>query len=512
MRRVPQLLALSGLLVSGLVSTRAFAQEPPAATQPTDDPYQDKQESRTDQPAPVAPAPAAVVPAVPLGTPAARPKVGDLTTHGYFRGGFGANGPQKGRQTCFALSTISGSLLSKYRLGNECEQWAEFLLSTVMYVGDDGSVASFHFMPVAFIPTTYIGYNPAMTTSSQDQQKKTSTGATVAFPNVYADIKGIPWLFGGTAWAGSRYYKRESVYISDFFYWNPSGVGAGIEDVTLGKIWDSAPDSVKNLSISYGAFGVDAQPGGDPYLPGRYGLGIRNDVQIRGFRPYASGEFQLGFQYIANWSSEKTDTGEKASSYGGWGVTVQHVQDVLNGTNKLVFQYGRGGGTGFGTLARFYYPDFSIRQDLKESRLRVLDVLTIQPVDWFGAQGVFVFQRDDNGTGATNAVDDWYSAGYRVSFGVTQHLKLLQETGYDSEFKSNGAGKLWLAKSTGAIAITSARGFWARPELRLYFTYARWSKDAGASGIDSGRIYTDTEDYTKYLSAYVVGVQAETMW
>ena len=60
------------------------------------------------------------------------------------------------------------------------------------------------------------------------------TGATVAFPNLYADIKGIPWLYGGTAWAGTRYYKRESIYISDFFYWNPSGVGGGIEDINLG--------------------------------------------------------------------------------------------------------------------------------------------------------------------------------------------------------------------------------------------------------------------------------------
>jgi len=53
-------------------------------------------------------------------------------------------------------------------------------------------------------------------------------GAVLYLPNLYADIKGIPRLFGGTAWAGTRYYKRESVYISDFFHWNPSGVGAGL--------------------------------------------------------------------------------------------------------------------------------------------------------------------------------------------------------------------------------------------------------------------------------------------
>ena len=76
-----------------------------------------------------------------------------------------------------------------------------------------------------------------------------------------------------------------------------------------------------------------------------------------GIKPWTSGEFQLGFQYIANLQQQSRAT------HGGWGVTVQFVQKVLGGDNKLAFQYGRGGGTGFGTLARFYYPDFSLCND-----------------------------------------------------------------------------------------------------------------------------------------------------
>ena len=52
---------------------------------------------------------------------------------------------------------------------------------------------------------------------------------------------------------------------------------------------------------------------------------------------------------------------------------------MLGGDNKLVFQYGRGAGTGFGTLARYYYPDFSLYNAPSELRIRVVDVLTIQP-------------------------------------------------------------------------------------------------------------------------------------
>jgi maltoporin len=409
MQRVLRLSGLTGLLVTGLLSSHAFAQEPTNA-----DAQPPAGEPATDQPAPVAPAAEVVAPAV---TPAAKPKFGDISTHGYFRGGFGASN-QKGRQTCFGLYSINGGLKSKYRLGNECEIWAELELRSVVYAGDDGSVASLHFMPVAFIPQTYIGYSPNSTINSP-ADRTTSTGATLSFPNLYVDIKGIPWLFGGTAWTGSRYYKRESVYISDFFYWNPSGVGAGIEDVNPGLIFDKfgvRSDFLRELRLSLGVFAVDGIPKssdevGGPQLPSMLDLGFRIDVQLRGIRPYRGGEFQIGFQYIENWT-HKTDTGGNSNTNGGWGITVQHVQDLLGGNNKLAVQYGMGAGTGFGTLSRFYYPDFSIYWGKTEARLRIVDVLTIQPTEWFGTQTTFSFQRDYIDSPSAG---DWISAGTRLT-------------------------------------------------------------------------------------------------
>ena len=139
-------------------------------------------------------------------------------------------------------------------------------------------VATAHFMPTLFIPTTFIGYTPTGVVNSP-LSFTTSTGATLSFPNLYADIKGIPWLFGGTAWAGTRYYKRESVYISDFFYWNPSGVGAGIEDINLGK----------DLRLSYAAFAVDGRLAPPPQdvraaAGDAVDFGVRNDLQLRGIK------------------------------------------------------------------------------------------------------------------------------------------------------------------------------------------------------------------------------------
>ncbi len=44
----------------------------------------------------------------------------------------------------------------------------------------------------------------------------------------------IPSLPGAAIWAGKRYYKRHDVHINDYYYWDVSGPGAGIEDIDLG--------------------------------------------------------------------------------------------------------------------------------------------------------------------------------------------------------------------------------------------------------------------------------------
>jgi len=349
-------------------------------------------------------------------------------------------------------------------------------------------------MPTLFIPNTNIGYAPTGLVNSP-VTFTTSTGATLSFPNLYADISGIPWLFGGTAWAGTRYYKRESVYISDFFYWNPSGVGAGVEDINLGR----------DLRLSYAAFAVDGRlvpPPEDfaPPLAQRSDFGIRNDLQLRGIKFWESGEFQLGFQYIADYS-------DNSSTSGGWGVTFRFVQKMLGGDNKIAVQYGRGAGTGFGTLARYYYPDFSLYNSPNESRFRVVEVLTIQPGNaWFGAQATVVYQHDDLGNGGQR--QDWWSAGGRASVGVTENFKVLGEVGFDRVTKSNGAPPQYLTKVTIAPTLSTGRGLLTRPELRLFYTWAVWNEAARTATIDSGRLYTTTD----FLSGSTFGLQAEASW
>src|SRR5947208_2398039 len=100
MRTVLPIVGLAGLWLVGVLSTDAAAQESTEADAQhnTDEPKQ------AEQPPPVLTPANPAVPAAPGAVaPSAKPKFGDLTISGYFRGGFGASN-RKGRMTCFALA------------------------------------------------------------------------------------------------------------------------------------------------------------------------------------------------------------------------------------------------------------------------------------------------------------------------------------------------------------------------------------------------------------------------
>src|SRR4029078_2942283 len=137
MQRVLRSVALSGLVV-GIASANAFADEPTDTE--TDSRHNTEQPREAEQPVAVlTPEPTVVEPGAPAG-----PKFGDLTTSGYLRGSFGASN-QKGRMTCFKLA-LPGGMFSKYRLGNECEVWAETDFFVVADAGGGGAGEDEHGM------------------------------------------------------------------------------------------------------------------------------------------------------------------------------------------------------------------------------------------------------------------------------------------------------------------------------------------------------------------------------
>ena len=384
----------------------------------------------------------------------------DIT--GYARGALGFNN-QTGGLACFKLP----GTLTKYRMGNECEFYGEVLFEQGLNKLENDSEINAHVMVSAYQPMS-------------ERKILDATANHMSFVQAYMSWDNMPALSGGSLWAGRRYYKREGVHITDFFYWNPSGLGAGVEDVKFG-----------DLKLSYALFIEDNE--NQPHKATRY------DLQLRGINTNSNGQLELGLSLLPK--SSYTNMGD-----GGWSVTVQHKQSKIlgDGTNSLAIQYGVGPATGLGSLT-------SIDNNHDVERFRVIDGLYVQVTPKLGGMLTGVYQKDTSNTGNQT----WVSLGGRVSYGMAERLKMQVEVGHDWVTPSGGATRT-LNKITIAPTWALTTNFWSRPELRLFYTYAHWNDAASQAAIgskDAGELaLAPTNIFGGDKEGSVIGVQVETWW
>jgi len=378
--------------------------------------------------------------------------------HGYIRVGTGHT-TKSGTQQCFLLPGAA----AKYRLGNECETWSEHEIRKTFTEFSDGSTLSG--VGMAWITNEY----------GRKQTFDTDHGAGTRMPQAYLSWGNVPWLNGGALWAGRRYYKRNDVHINDFFYWNNSGTGIGIEDAGIGD----GP-----LKLSYFFSRKDGLHQ-DQYVN-------RHDLQLGGIPTNPNGTLAVGVNYI-----------EKASypgSESGWQVTAQHRQSGLFGVggNTFALQYGKGPGIGLGGTVP------GAPKDLSRFRL-------VEAFDWqagrLGGQATVVYQRDSLG----NTDVDWISAGVRPVYAIRDNVKLALEVGYDrADYGSSEDGQL--TKATLAAAWSPKGPNWTqRPEFRVYYTHANWNKAAQAAAAP-GTALSSTGAFDNARHGGNFGVQIEHWW
>lgn len=384
---------------------------------------------------------------------------GALEFAGYMRSGVGSS-TNGSSQSCFRLPGAE----TKYRLGNECEQYGELELRQDLLTLDDGSVVSIDGMAALY--------------NRYDRTPKFHGDyGSARMSQMYAQWSGISALNGGSLWAGRRYYKRNDIHISDFYYWNQSGTGAGIEDVKIG-----------DLKYSYALSRKDN-------LYQKHAVS-RHDFNVSGWQTNTGGELEFGLNYI--------EKASRSDAHQGWAITAQHVQTpFLAGKNKFALQYGQGPGTGLGYTGR-------LENRAGDKRYRMVEFFDWQVTPRFGGQIAAVYQKDINADGRDQ---NWWSVGVRPTYAFTEQLKLVTELGHDRVDAAGGTRKL----SKATLAPTwSPKGpaFWARPELRLYYTYASWNGAAqrAASAFDSGSALSDTGVFGNARHGSNFGVQAEYWW
>ncbi|WP_022941929.1 maltoporin LamB [Psychromonas hadalis] len=385
--------------------------------------------------------------------------------HGYARSGIGLS--DDGAQKCSVQKQKVG------RLGNECDTYAEMTLKQEVH-NEGGKV---------FNIATTLAYTSDQNNDweGSDYNPNTeSTDAVFAIREMYTTASGV--LGNATAWAGKRFYQRNDIHITDFYYWDVSGAGAGIENIKMGDgalhlAWTRSDRSDVNLD------GIAAN------------VNIF-DVRYTGLALGSTNSLDFGAMYgVPN----LTDAQEKAGLQDDAGVmlTGQLTSNVLGGFNKLVLQFGT---EGYAHALRYFGGGnwYGLENTGQEgTAYRIIDWGVIPAGDKIDIGYSFnyaSYDRDDFGS-----AHNYMNFVVRPSYKWDDYNKTILELGYYSA-DDDSWGEEEKSKITIAQAISVGNSFWARPELRVFATYV---KDHKGDSFGS-----DTKDDNEMS----LGVQMEAWW
>lgn len=390
--------------------------------------------------------------AVAVGTLSAPTMAVDFT--GYARSGIGWTG-SGGEQQCFQATGAQ----SKYRLGNECETYAELKLGQEVWKEGDKSF--------------YFDTNVAYSVAQQNDWEATSP----AFRE--ANVKGknlIEALPGSTIWAGKRFYQRHDVHMIDFYYWDISGPGAGLEDVDLG--FGKLSFAATRSSEAGGSYTFSSDRIRD------FATSTANDVfdvRLAGLETNTNGVLELGVDY-GRANARDDYRLEDGASKDGWMFTAEHTQSMLKGYNKFVLQYAtdaltsQGKGVPQGT-------SLNNNGDM----YRILDHGAISLAERWDLMYVAMYQNIDLDN---NRGTEWYTVGVRPMYKWTPIMSTLLELGYDNVKSQQANERNGQYKITLAQQWQAGDSIWSRPALRVFATYAKWDEKWGYNKDSAGDLTT----------------------
>lgn len=411
--------------------------------------------------------------------------------HGYVRTGIGGNSGG-GALTCLPGGPL-GANGYKFRLGNECETYAEAEFGQTLYKDKSG---------VEFVYDTMLAY---IATSHESFVSLKGGSGDIALRQAWVGAKNLPFLGGGMLWIGNRYYKRHDVHMTDFFYWDPSGEGAGVEDIDLGfgklsvAIFQSGTDSVRT--------------------------GWRPDIRVAGIPLWRDGSLEVGLDlFLDTRPNAANGNTPKGVGLSPWATVEWKQVNLLGGFNTLAFQYATGTAA---PMAQFQFDNSD-----KAKQWRVVEHLVVQPNDKFSgsffAHYADIERRYAPFPAATGNPNDAFRSlkqfgiGIRPAYHMSDYFKLQAEIGYQmADFKDAAIKDASFYKITVAPTVMPPPGpggaVFTRPELRLFATYAGWDKGSQAQGIAGQSAActtggTSTSPFKCDTNGFTFGMQAEAWW
>jgi maltoporin len=413
---------------------------------------------------------------------------------GYFRAGYGRDdegGPQVGFQAPGALA--------KGRLGNEAENYGELIFSKNFY------------LPGAFSLSRNSGNGVATGTIASFQVRLSMYNPYQSYSDSSATQFGLPEAWGAighvsagqpsmNVWAGNRFYRRHDVHINDFFLYNMSGGGGGVEDIKtpIGK-------------LAFAWIGTGSQSGfsdiPQPNPQNKAGFSKSNfDFRLYEFKVLrGTGEF--GFD-VSHATSGLDATGKSAPNATGVSFTFIHTSEKWlgeNNLNKFYIQYGHGPAKTFTSGFETYSVNGGtfIRPDGPGSyRFRVADNVIFETGNHFSISPVLLYQATDYKQ--FGGMQHWFSAGVRPQAHLNEYMSLAFEPFVDWTDNKDTNISDYLFKMTFAPQVSLGNHFMSRPAIRGFVTYAQWGN--GFKGQVGG------PDYANSTQGWTWGVQMESWW
>lgn len=394
--------------------------------------------------------------------------------HGYMRAGFGytseggglvnSGGPRCESTFCAPYSQ------SKFRLGNESTNYGEMVFGVKLYKGADGS----QFNYVTNIAMSYDG----------DQDYEGADGASPAFRLAsrenFVTASGVfdGFLKGSQVWIGKRFYQRHDIHMTDYFYLGNTGMGAGIEGINLGP-----------AKFSYAWL----QSGGNDAT-----TSTRHDFRLAGIPLFKGTELEVGLLTLQGSpvaDSAQDDTQEMSYTVFGEAVT----SNFFGGFNKMFLSYNTNNAAWNGVDS--YSSGYG---DSDATLIKFIDhgMVKLSPNLEMSYVADFNFWTD------TQSDTTSMKLGVRPVYSFSEYQSVALELGVDTvlDTENDGADGAMHTKLTAAYQIQAGKGYWARPSLRFYTTYATWNDEATAWGpIANGRFGSDT-------NGFIYGAQVEAWW
>ena len=344
-----------------------------------------------------------------------------------------------------------------------------------------------------------------------------------ALRQAYAEMGNLPTFSGAfkdsVIWAGKRFYNRRDIHITDMYYTDYSGTGAGIENIKVGE----GKLNVAVVARDYSDYNYDKNNSENNLDV--VNLLTRYDIN--------SWEFDLGAAVSRKNRDRlynKSDDGKlveyykhnKAADFGAQAGVFYNTPGYYwtgNGFSKIFGQvgYGLNAGDGLGKAGA------GTENNLDNAMSYRLGTFGMTPIstDW-DLFTTLVLQHDrnaeyiyeDNGQANGSNIDpkgiktSTVSVVARPVYKVNQNFELQFEAGYYHVTKkmplgeSNKNGNLYKLTFAPTFKLDSNE-FWARPEIRTFVSWGKWDRGYEKNFQDGNLKSYDGRN------GVTVGVQAE---